>query len=41
MIPFVGPTGYVFPFSHAALTVRCVGVERREVKFQPKVMYWL
>jgi len=38
MIPFVGPTGYVLPFSQMAETVRDAGVERSEVKFHPKVI---
>lgn len=38
MIPFVGPTEYVFPLSQAAETVREVGVAMTSVKFQPKVM---
>jgi len=38
MMPSVGPTGYVFPLSHTAETVRCVGVASTPVKFQPNVM---
>lgn len=38
MMPSVGPTGYVFPLSHIAEIVRCVGVTRSEVKFHPKVI---
>ena len=38
MMPLVGPTGYVFPFSQTADTVRCVGVARTDVKFQAKVI---
>lgn len=41
IIPSVGPTGYVFPLSQTAETVRCVGVERRLVKFQAKVIVLL
>jgi hypothetical protein len=33
MTPSDGPTGYVLPLSQMAETVRCVGVERRYVKF--------
>jgi len=37
--PFVGPIGYVFPFSgQKALRVSTEGWTRSEVKFQPKVM---
>ena len=38
--PFVGPTGYVFPLSQIAETVRDAGVERIYEKFHAKVMGW-
>ena len=38
MTPFVGPTGYVLPFSQIAETVREEGVERTNEKFHAKVM---
>jgi len=38
MMPFVGPTGYVYPFSQIAETVRDAGVERTYEKFHAKVM---
>jgi hypothetical protein len=40
MMPFVGPTGYVLPFSQIAETVREAGVERTYEKFHAKVMDW-
>ena len=40
MTPFEGPTGYVFPLSQTADTVRCVGVARREKKLHEKVIGW-
>lgn len=40
MTPFVGPTGYVLPFSQIAETVRCEGVERTYEKFHAKVINW-
>lgn len=38
MTPSVGPTAYVLPLSQMADTVRCVGVDKRYVKFHAKVM---
>jgi hypothetical protein len=40
MTPLVGPTGYVFPLSQIAETVRDAGVERIYEKFHAKVMGW-
>jgi len=40
MMPFVGPTGYVFPLSHTAETVSEVGVTMTSVKFQAMVTVW-
>jgi len=36
-MPSVGPTGYVFPLSQTAETVKWVGVAMTDVIFQPKV----
>jgi len=38
MMPFVGPTGYVYPFSQIAETVREAGVEMTYEKFHANVM---
>lgn len=39
IIPFVGPTEYVFPFeAQYAETVKWVGVTESEVIFHPKVI---
>ena len=37
MVPLFGPTAYVLPLLHTALTVRDVGVAITSVKFQAKV----